>query len=490
MELQFEKSGLDCLMTAERDVKNVEQTQELRLPDTMPDIGKVLCSWGQVLLRGKEWRSGGMSASGGVMVWVLYLPEDGTQPQTVETWVPFQVKWDFPDTERDGIMNVNFLLRCVDARSLSARKLLVRIGVSAMGQAMVPGRVELMMPAQVPQDVQLLRRSYPVKLPREAGEKPFELDEELSAPPMEKILRYQLQPELIDRKIMAGKVVFRGAAALRVLYRDEDGGMKSWEGEIPFSQFADLEGEYDDTADAFITPAVTNLELERTENGQLHLKAGLTGQYVVYDRPVIEVVEDAYSPSREVRAHYEEVAMPMVLDQRQETVRMEQNAPVDGQVMDVFFMTEHPTARRDGDSVSMELGGTFQMLLRDGDGVLRGETVKTQGAWTLPAHEDSRISGISTPSGWAQSAAGRVFGDVDVTASTVAGQGIPMVTGLTLGDEATPDPMRPSLILRRAGQEPLWELAKRCGSTVNAICEANDLSGEPESGMMLLIPVI
>lgn len=235
MELQFEKSGLDCLMTAERDVKNVEQTQELRLPDTMPDIGKVLCSWGQVLLRGKEWRSGGMSASGGVMVWVLYLPEDGTQPQTVETWVPFQVKWDFPDTERDGIMNVNFLLRCVDARSLSARKLLVRIGVSAMGQAMVPGRVELMMPAQVPQDVQLLRRSYPVKLPREAGEKPFELDEELSAPPMEKILRYQLQPELIDRKIMAGKVVFRGAAALRVLYRDEDGGMKSWEGEVPFS---------------------------------------------------------------------------------------------------------------------------------------------------------------------------------------------------------------------------------------------------------------
>lgn len=490
MELQFEKMGLDCLQTAACEVRNAEQTQELRLPDAMPDIGKVLCSWGQVLLRGKEWRSGGMTATGGVMVWIMYLPEDGMEPQTLETWVPFQVKWDFPDTERDGIMNVDFLLRCVDARSLSARKLLVRIGVSAMGQAMVPMRMELMTPASVPEDVQLLKRSYPVKLPREAGEKPFELEEELSAPPMEKILRYELQPEIIDQKIMAGKVVFRGAAALRVLYRDESGALKCWEGELPFSQFTDLEGEYDDAAEAAITPAVTNLELEQGENGHLHLKAGLTGQYVVYDRPVIEVVEDAYSPSREVQVHTDEANMPMVLDQRREAVRLEQNVAGDGQMVDVFFLTEHPITRREGDGVVMEVPGTFQVLIVDGDGTLRSETVKTQGTWQLPAHENSRICGISTPSGWGQGATGRVHGDVGMTATTVAGQGIPMVTGLTLGDTAEPDPMRPSLILRRAEQESLWELAKRCGSTVEAIHKANDLTGEPEQGAMLLIPVM
>jgi hypothetical protein len=180
----------------------------------------------------------------------------------------------------------------------------------------------------------------------------------------------------------------------------------------------------------------------------------------------------------------------MVLDQRKETGRLEQNGPADGQVADVFFLSEHPTVHREGDGVAVELCGMFQMLVRDGDGVLHGETVKTQSTWQLPAHENSRICGISTPSGWGQSTGGRVWGDMNVTATTVAGQGIPMVTGLTLGDEAEPDPMRPSLILRRAGQEPLWELAKRCGSTVDAICDANDLTGEPESGRMLLIPVL
>jgi 3-methyl-2-oxobutanoate hydroxymethyltransferase len=147
----------------------------------MGDIGKVLACWGQVLLRGKEWRGSSMGVNGGVMVWVLYAPEDGGAPQTVETWVPFSMKWDFPESDRDGYMNVQCLLRCADARTLSARKLMVRVGVSALGHAMVPMQAELAAAQEVPEDVQLLRRRYPVKLPREAGEKTFQMEETLSA---------------------------------------------------------------------------------------------------------------------------------------------------------------------------------------------------------------------------------------------------------------------------------------------------------------------
>ena len=56
MELEFEKKPLDCLRQVIWEVKNEEQTQDFKLTDTMPDVGRVLASWGQVLLRGKEWR--------------------------------------------------------------------------------------------------------------------------------------------------------------------------------------------------------------------------------------------------------------------------------------------------------------------------------------------------------------------------------------------------------------------------------------------------
>ena len=65
-----------------------------------------------------------------------------------------------------------------------------------------------------------------------------------------------------------------------------------------------------------------------------------------------------------------------------------------------------------------------------------------------------------------------------------------MVTGLELMQSKQPDPGRPSLILRRAGENSLWELAKASGSTMDAIRRANNLSGEPARDQMLLIPVI
>ena len=63
------------------------------MPDDMPDIGSVLNAWGQVLLRSKQWRDGTMTVSGGVMVWILYMPDsDVVTPQTAQAWIPFQVK--------------------------------------------------------------------------------------------------------------------------------------------------------------------------------------------------------------------------------------------------------------------------------------------------------------------------------------------------------------------------------------------------------------
>ena len=81
MELQFQNKSLDCLRSILCSVKSQEQTQEMKLPEAMPDVAKVLGAWGQCVLRSKEWHNGRMSISGGVMAWVLYAPEDGSSPE-------------------------------------------------------------------------------------------------------------------------------------------------------------------------------------------------------------------------------------------------------------------------------------------------------------------------------------------------------------------------------------------------------------------------
>lgn len=498
MELEFNKTIMPCLQAMPQQMQTQEQTQEVRLSDGMPDIGRVLASWGQVLIRGKEWRSGSAGVSGGVMVWVLYAPEDGTQPQCVETWLPFQMKWDIPDSQRDGTIHVIPMLRSVDARSLSARKLMVRAGVGMVGQALVPADVEVFSPGELPEDVQVLKNTYPVLVPREAGEKAFTLEETLtlpaSAPQIERIIRYHLRPELMESKLVADKLVMRGVANLMILYRGTDGRLHSTGFELPFSQYAELEREYDPTSSARIDLAVTMLELEQGEEENLNLKAGLTGQYILYDRPMIELVEDVYSPSRSAKPRMEQLQLPAVLDSRMETIHAEQTMQSDAaQVADVVFYPDLPQVYRQGDRINTSLSGIFQMLGYDTDDQLQCMVSSWEGVWNLDADENAALEMMVQPTGRPQAVLGggnaNLRADMLLQARTTARQGLPMVTGVTLGEVAEPDPGRPSLILRRAGEDSLWDIAKQTGSTVDAIRKANGLEQEPDSHQMLLIPV-
>lgn len=499
MDLQFSKSVCQCLRKATCQTVNQEQTQEIRLPDAMPDIGRVLGSWGQIIVRGKEWRGNGMSVSGGVMVWVLYAPEDGSEVRSIETWIPLQMKWDFPQTQRDGAICIMPLLKAVDARSVSARKIMLRASVSVLGEALEPMEQDIYTPVDVPADVQLQHRKYPVELPMEAGEMSFQMEEELtlpaSAPQIAKVVRCNLFPSVTEQKVLAGRLVFRGNGKLKMLYLDQEGNLNSWVWELPFSQFTELDKDYSIHASADMVPIVTGLETEVTQEGQRVCKLGIAVQYTIYDRQILDLVCDGYSTKRDLQMEKELLHLPMRLDRHNQELQLRQTWDMQGQkVEDVVWYAEQPHGSQEADLLRWQIPGQFQILYRDELGQLQGATVRGEiearmendpsnkvCPWLgFPMETDASFGGeggILTAGGSMQV---DVFGEA----------GIEMLTALHLGEATAADPNRPSLILRRSGDNDLWEIAKECGSTVEAICKANGLTGEPEENKMLLIPIV
>lgn len=481
-----------------REVQNSELTQQVRLTDGMPDIGRVLTAWGQVVVRSKQWRSDAATVSGGVMAWILYAPEDGSEPRSVDVWVPFELSWELPQTERDGVVQVVPLVRFVDSRTLSARKMMLRIGIAAKAEALVSGETEVFRAEEAPEDVELLKNTYPLLLPREAGEKIFQFDEELtlpaSVPALERILAYSVQPEVSENKVMANKVVFRGSCALHIVYSSPDGRVQTWDFELPFSQIAELEGEYGTDARADICPVVTSLELDKGDDGLLRVKCGVVAQYLVHDRQLLELTQDAYSPVRQVELRQQTLSLPALLEMRREVLSVEQSLPgQEGETVDIAFFPDFPRQHGSADSIELEIPGLFQVLYRGEDGALQSANARWEGALSLPIGEDAHVDVIVSPIGrpvTKPSADGMMLGaQVALHLDTTAEGGMPMLTGLTLGEVQQPDPARASLILRRMGTEGLWDLAKSCGSTVEAIRSANALQEEPEPGRMMLIPI-
>ena len=499
MELQFQKNLCRCLRAAVYEVQNQEQTQELKLSDAMPDIGRILGAWGQVILRGKEWRGDSVMYSGGLMVWVLYAPEDGSTPRTLDTWIPFQMRWELPEGSREGSIRMEGRLRSLDARSVSPRKIMLRAGIAALAEALEPLEAEVYTPGQLPEDVEVLKNTYPVRLPREAGEKSFLLDEELSLPdaaPMpEKLIYYTVVPQVTDKKILDGKVVLKGDACLHILYLSEDGRLQSRDLTLPFSQFADLEEPMSGDAQVDISLAVTSLDLDLDGEGHLRLKCALVAQYLADDRCLLELAEDAYSPRRPVELQREELLLPILLDSRSENIYGEQTLTVDANtVVDAVFLPDYPRQRRMESGIGLELPGQFQILYYAADGSLQSGLARWEGSHSIPAHENSRVYTGVQPSGMPQVSMGdgalSLKNALRLEQKTYSTRAMPMLSGVKPGEVQAPDPARPSVILRRPGRAGLWHLAKVCGSTVERIRSANGLQGEPAGDQMLLIPVV
>lgn len=493
--MQWESSQIPALGVRSGETQTQEQTLEVRLGENLPDIGHIICGWGQPLLRGKQWRADSMSVSGGVMVWILYGPEDGSAPACVEAWLPFQVKWPLPPSQRDGAIRCDIRVSGVDARVLSARKMMVRAQISAMGEALEPETVEIFTHGEVPSAVQLLKNTYPVLLRAEAGEKMIEAEETLplTGPAPAQLLCCQVEPVLEEQKLIGNRAVFRGDCAVHVLYASEDGDIHCAALHAPFAQFAELDRDYDKETTLDTVMAVSALEPELTGEG-LHLKCTLVAQYVVLERRLLEVAQDAYSTENETALLKAQPEIPVVLEQTRQQRELCLQGSWDGaEVTDVTFLLEQPLLHRGDGCMEAQLAGRAQLLYRDREGSYRSTELPLEQQWQIPTGEDAVLSlSIRPGQDIASSVAGdtvQLTGSVEIFMMTDTRQEIPMLSGLEIGVPLERAEDRPSMILRRAGEETLWDLAKSYGTTVDAIRQANALQDQAEEGKILLIPV-
>lgn len=497
MELPFEKTVSGFWQQKMYVPVMREETQEIKLPESMPDIGRVIAAWGQVVLRGKIWRSTHVGLNGGVMVWVLYAPEDGTEPRRLESWLPFDSRVEHSHDGQDGAIRVECVLCSADARSISSRKLMLRCQIGLLVQTLVPRQAEVFTPGKLPEDIQLLNRTYPMILTRETGERPFLLDEQIPLPQgmaqPKKLIYYRMSPRVTEQKVLGSRAVFRGVGELHLLCQDEGEKLFSADLEVPFAQYLDLEEDYEDGAEVSNLLCLTSLEVEPDEAGGIRVKCGMVSQYIINAPTVIHCLEDAYSTIRELELVQQQLQLPAWLDEHVRQIEVGERLAGDEVPVDAIFFPDLPQMTRQPGGVEIRCGGCFQTLSEAPDGVWIGKVLRTSHSESLMTECDTILSswlcgGASLRregSGW------ETLQRMDLKIGSVCTKPLTMVTGIQSSGQRDPNPERPSVIVRaRKPEETLWDIAKYCGSTVSAIQRLNKLESEPEENRLLLIPVI
>lgn len=497
MEMKLDQKSIRYLENIMNDHKKQEQTQEIKLSNDLPDIGSILGAWGQCFVRGKQWLGNGVEVSGGTKVWVIYKADQTEEINCVETWIPFQFSWELHTYEPDGMINATCNVCAIDVRNTSSRKMILRTDIAMFVDIYTEKETYISVQGECCENIQCLKREHNLFIPKEVGEKTFSIDEDLtipaSYPQVSKILKYQMRLEITDKKVITQKVVFRGTAIICISYLGTDGAICCWECEVPFSQYSDLDVDFDEGCYILLEPMLSGLEVGFSDENKISVTAGVICQYSIYGYESILVTQDAYCPGMNTDVHDSALIIPTLLDHKDELVHMDHNIDVPAnRVVDVSVSLGKPITSYENENTKIMLPCDIKVLYYDTDAVLRSEHISVQKILRENCHSSAKTRCYCVLSGSTRATVG-VSGcnagfDVLVCNLITTDELIQMVTGVEIMEKAECC-KRPSLILCRKEDGTLWDIAKRYGSTVEMIERINCLQSEPDTNKLLIVPI-
>ena len=338
-----------------------------------------------------------------------------------------------------------------------------------------------------------------------------ELELGTAKPPIKSVIRADSEISSSEFKIISGKLVTKGEASVNMLYtcsRENGESVESMKFSVPFSQVLDME-QIDEHFDALLDITVTGCDISTkgvSKSEEFECELGLLLNCTAYKYETSEVVTDAYSTSYDSTYEVCETKlenMPVSISGSEQIKA--QLSSKDGKISCVY-------------DVWAEMGSVTSCFNHDnGEFIINGKVIlccmaanengcpiylETENVFehSLPWDKSSTESSAE-PKVKILSISYNLIDDenIEVKAEIDIGGFIRETTVRNLISEIKVDSESKkedgkgyALKLYYAdADEDIWEIAKRYSTSVAAICEENDITGDRVAEKtMLLIPII
>ncbi len=501
LELTFQEYELTGLERVCGNSFPGEQTADVIIPDSFPDVERIVDAFGTLMVQDTQLLPGGVSLSGTVKGGILFVGENGAV-HTLSVNVPFSVRKELSGTVEDGTLIFRCDLGTVDARTVNSRKLLIRVGFHWGYEIYRPCGWKVGYIDEPAETLQLRQTEYPLRIPTATGEKRFTVNEELelpdTSPAVATILKSCIRTQILEQKAVGEKGVFKTELLTHLLYEDPQGKLCTYDWRIPLSQFVDLSAETRE-GEMHTILHVTELELEpdsQMESHRLFLRVGIHSRCMAYETRSVKLIEDAYCTDGILEPQWQQWQCRPLLDSQtlRGTTHWTGEEPM-GTTVDLWQWTEEARKERRGDTLVIRIPVAVSMLYYNGDGELRGRQIRSMVETELPLNEESEcvLRDVLCTEVYCNGSSGNpeIRIPVQLTADSFGTESLRNLQGGEISPLPASEGRRPSVILRRTdGEEDLWTVAKSYRTPVDGIREANALGDGPiPDGTMLLIPL-
>ncbi len=484
---------------------------DINIPEVKADAARVVCADGAVHVEEIRPAERSLRVAGQLFYQVLYETEDGGLAALAGR-LPFE------ETAAAGADPADaFYVRRASAELaaglINSRKVNLRVSVDLEAGAQRDGEVQIT--ADLEGDAPLCRKQASKEILTRAGacRDICRIREEVQLPAAKESIGTVLLAEAdlrkLDTRLEEGTLVLRGELQVFILYETETMKTEWLEQAVPFEGKLDAGGAGEDLYHCVhACLGETAIEARLDEDGELRIfgvEAALEVRCCIYREETVRILEDAYSPGRNLLLEREDLELESLVMLNNSRCRLTERLTLpeiqDGTLQILkssgYPQLEPPRIKEGEIQVEGALSVSFLYVRADDDrpfGTWQGmvpfsQVIECPGA--SPAMRCDIGAGLEQLS---VSLLGSGEAEVKAALSFRLFLRRPeKIRNITSVQEQSVDPKElesaPGIIgcIVREG-DTLWDIARRYGATEEGIREANGLKeGEPKTGDKLLI---
>lgn len=499
MGLDLQHATVDGYQLTLDFVLSQEETTESIVPDSYPDISRIISTSAIVCLTAKQLNRGSLKTMGTIQACVLYIPESDSIPRSLWIKMPFQCIGNDPKINEGQYFHPSVISVEADARILNPRKLFIKAEIKLGAKVYSHETDDITSDLAIDDDhFQKLWKS--VRHHKISGilEKPFFFSDTLrnpqSKPEIEDLLNFRVIPSAVEARYIGKKLICKGEMALTVLYRN--GSVLNISNfELPFSQIVETESSFDE-GDPDVSIYLKNIECI-LRDGELDVSVEAVLQASLWSGEDITLLHDVYSTAAPLTVERAAGTFCTARERElhRESVRKfcESGIPAK-QVMLSTATLMPPMIQNMGQMSEVGTEAVVNILYLTEDDALCMVEYRIPVKCEYETAENCQYSCNCVVIG--DAVAVPVTGGFEVRlevefqlSSTKMENGY-FVANVEMAEEAANFNPGPSVVIRMVSAgETLWDIAKSCRSTIAAICTANELDAEAEiKGRVLLVP--
>ena len=306
MSLELVKEAFKVNNLIGEDTIQTVIENDIIVPDTKPDIARVLLLDGDVFVTGCDTGTDRVVTSGCIVCKILYISDDSSRSvKSIISNIPFSYTLDVPGVRSGMKCRAKGLIEHMDYNLLNGRKINVKAILTLNCRANDETEREYCSGITGLEDIQVLKENVMLNSFLGSNKVNYVIKEDLelpsSKPTIAEILKNDVKISGKDFKIDDGKVIVRGDISVSTLYiaDDDNRSLQFMENEIAFNQVVELDGANEDTLiDVDYDLIAYKVEAVEDSDGELRNIRAEVNLNIYVDGTSsrdVEILSDAYS---------------------------------------------------------------------------------------------------------------------------------------------------------------------------------------------------